>query len=88
MDGIGSSELTELLVHVVRAGSRVVAEPDAKVLDLQRLLFRDLECARRFRLGCHDEFVELSQQGWSKPRTLLTATSSPAAFLTFLNFLR
>ena len=44
MDGIGSSELTELLVHVVRAGSRVVAEPDAKVLDLQRLLFRDLEC--------------------------------------------
>ena len=42
LDGIGTGELTELLVHVVRAGARVVAEPDTKVLDLERLLFVDL----------------------------------------------
>ena len=41
--GIGTSELTELLVHVVRAGARVVAEPDTEVLDLQGLLLMDLK---------------------------------------------
>ena len=42
LDGIGTGELTELLVHVVRAGARVVAEPDTEVLDLERLLLVDL----------------------------------------------
>ena len=42
LDGGGAGELAELLVHVVRARARVVAQPDAKVLDLERLLLRDL----------------------------------------------
>ena len=47
LDGVGAGELTELLVHVVRAGARVVADPDTKVLDLERLLFVDLRGRRR-----------------------------------------
>ena len=42
LDGVRTAELTELLVHVVRSGTRVVTEPDAEVLDLQRLLLVDL----------------------------------------------
>ena len=42
VDGIRSGELSELLVHVVRAGSRVVLEPDTEVLDLERPLLGDL----------------------------------------------
>ena len=42
LDGVRTGELTELLVHVVCARARVVAEPDAEVLHLQRLLLRDL----------------------------------------------
>lgn len=42
LDGIGTAELTELLVHVVRAGTRVVTDPDTEVLHLERLLLRDL----------------------------------------------
>lgn len=42
LDGIGTRELTELLVHVVGARTRVVAQPDTKVLDLQGLLLVDL----------------------------------------------
>ena len=48
LDGIRTSELTELLVHVVGARTRVVAEPDTKVLDLQGLLLMDLETAKKF----------------------------------------
>ena len=43
LDGIRTAELTELLVHIVRAGTRVVAEPDAEVLHLKRLLLLNLE---------------------------------------------
>ena len=43
LDGIRTAELTELLVHVVRPGTRVVAEPDAEVLHLKRLLLLNLE---------------------------------------------
>ena len=42
LDGISTREFTELLVHVVGARARVVAEPDAEVLDLQGLLLVDL----------------------------------------------
>ena len=42
LDGVRTGELAELLVHVVCARARVVAEPDAEVLHLQRLLLRDL----------------------------------------------
>jgi len=33
LDSISTAELTELLVHVVRAGTRVIAKPDTEVLD-------------------------------------------------------
>ena len=42
VDGVGQRDLTVLLVGVVRAGTRVVPEPDAKVLDLLRGLLEDL----------------------------------------------
>ena len=42
LDGVSTSEFTELLVQVVGAGARVVTEPDAEVLDLQGLLFVNL----------------------------------------------
>ena len=38
-----AGQLTVLLVHVVGAGARVVADPDTKVLDLKWLLLVDLE---------------------------------------------
>jgi hypothetical protein len=43
LNGIGSGELTELLVHVVGAGARVVTDPDGEVLDLLWALLVDLE---------------------------------------------
>lgn len=42
LDGIGSGQLTVLLVHVVRARSRVVSQPDTEVLDLLGVLLVDL----------------------------------------------
>lgn len=42
VDGISSAELTELLVHVVGAGARVVTQPDTEVLDLGGTLLGDL----------------------------------------------
>ena len=46
LDRVCTTELPELLVHVVRAGARVVAEPDTEVLNLQRFLFVDLKSRR------------------------------------------
>lgn len=42
LDSIRTGELAELLVHVVGARARVVAQPDTEVLDLQRALLMDL----------------------------------------------
>lgn len=42
LDRISTSEFTELLVHVVGAGTRVVTDPDTEVLDLQGLLLVNL----------------------------------------------
>ena len=47
LDGIRTTEFTELLVHVVGSRARVVAEPDTEVLDFQRLLLVDLKVQRR-----------------------------------------
>ena len=58
LDGIRTSELTELLVHVVGAGAGVIAEPDTEVLDLQRLLLVDLEGQRRAK-GTQNAVVSL-----------------------------
>jgi hypothetical protein len=43
LHGVCTGELTELLVHVVRSGARVITQPDTKVFDLQGLLLVDLE---------------------------------------------
>ena len=43
LDGVRTAELTELLVHVVGSRTRVVAKPNAEVLDLQRLLLVNLQ---------------------------------------------
>ena len=42
-DRIRTRELTELLVHVVGTGTRVVTDPDTEVLDLQGLLLVNLK---------------------------------------------
>jgi hypothetical protein len=41
-DGADEGQITELLVHVVRARARVIAQVDAKVLDLLRALLEHL----------------------------------------------
>lgn len=50
LDSIGTREFTVFLVHVMCTGTRVVAEPDTKVLDLQGLLLVDL----RHEMGKHN----------------------------------
>lgn len=45
LNGLGAGHLTELLVHVVGTGARVVAEPDTEVLDLEGALLGNLEKA-------------------------------------------
>jgi hypothetical protein len=42
-NGICPGQLTVLLVHVVGAGARIVADPDAEVLNLLRALLVDLD---------------------------------------------
>lgn len=42
-DSIGGGHIAVLPVHVVDARARVVAQPDAEVLDGQRLATRDLK---------------------------------------------
>ena len=43
LDGVHTAHLTELLVHVVSTGARVVADPDTEVLDLEGTLLADLD---------------------------------------------
>ena len=43
LDGLHTAHLTELLVHVVSTGTRVVADPDTEVLDLEGTLLADLD---------------------------------------------
>lgn len=42
LNGARQVRVTVLLVHVVRAGTRVVAQPNAPVLDRVRVLLKDL----------------------------------------------
>jgi hypothetical protein len=41
LDSIGAAQFSVLLVHVVSARARVVTNPDAKILDLERALLMD-----------------------------------------------
>ena len=76
IDRVGTAHLTELLVHVVGAGARVVADPDAEVLDLERALLVDLE--RSGGKSSHGDAIH----------TTLTLTISPLPFLTFRSLVR
>ena len=49
LDSARTRELAELLVHVVRARTGIVTQPDANVLDFQWLLFVDLETKKTTR---------------------------------------
>lgn len=51
LDSISTGELAELLVHVVCTRARVISEPDAEVLNLQRFLFVDLKSRRTNDVG-------------------------------------
>lgn len=42
LDGIGTGELTELLVHIVCTRAGIITDPDPEVLDLEGPLLRDL----------------------------------------------
>lgn len=46
LNSVGAAHLTELLVHVVGTGARVVADPDTEVLDLEGTLLLDLDTKR------------------------------------------
>jgi len=50
-DGAGGSQVAVLAVHVVGATARVVAQPDAKVLDRRRSLLVHLLAQQNLSLG-------------------------------------
>lgn len=79
LDGVGARHLTVLLVHVVGAGARVVADPDAEVLDLLGVLLVELRLFVRSERGEEGKILDLV----CEVRTTLTETISPVAFLTF-----
>ena len=61
LNGLGTAHLTELLVHVVGTGARVVADPDTEVLDLQVTLLGDDIEADDLTVGLLD-LTELGQE--------------------------
>lgn len=61
LNSLGPAHLTELLVHVVGTGARVVAEPDTEVLDLERALLVDHVEADDLTVGLLD-LTELGQE--------------------------
>lgn len=91
LDGIGTRELTEFLVHVMCTGTGVVTEPDAKVLDLQWPLLVDLSRERAKHKPecsvCIVSPVRLLLERLHGKRTTLTPMISPLAFLTFFSCL-
>ena len=86
LDSISTRELTELLVHVVGTAARVVADPDAEVLDLQRLLLMNLEW--HVQMTAISPYSACHLNGCKGMiHTTLTPMISPLAFLTFFNCL-
>jgi hypothetical protein len=61
LNGVGTAHLTELLVHVVGTGARVVAEPDTEVLDLGGALLGNHIEADDLTVGLLD-LAELGQE--------------------------
>lgn len=79
LDRVGPGHFPVLLVHVVRAGPRVVPKPDSNVLDLQGALLMDL---RYPLMRCAYD------KGQVPGHTTLRLTISPLAFFTFRSFVR
>ena len=79
LHSIAAGHLAVLLVHVVRAGARIVADPDTEVLHLLRTLLMDLN------LHQHPNPTPLHID---TVHTLFKLTISPLAFLTFLSLAR
>jgi hypothetical protein len=69
VDGSNAGHLTVLLVHVVGAGARVVADPDTEVLDLLGALLVDLEYVSLllFRSLTGAGVVRIERDGWHAP---------------------
>lgn len=95
LDGLGAGHLAVLLVHVVGTGAGVVADPDAEVLDLERVLLVDL-WSRHVSFHRLDPGLlimpssstapysaSFSSLGRGMPHTTFRLTISPVAFLTF-----
>jgi len=61
LDGICTRELAVLLVHVMCTRTRVVANPDTEVLDLQGLLFVNNINTNDFTIGLFD-LLQLSEE--------------------------
>ena len=52
LDGISPGEFTILLVHIMGSRTRVISEPDAKILDFERFLFVNLNHVRsKYHVG-------------------------------------
>lgn len=60
-DGTANGQVTVLAVHVVRTGARIVTQPDAEVLHLQRRLLQDA-LHRDDLAGCLLELAQLTQE--------------------------
>ena len=59
--GAGEFQITVFAVHVVRAGSGVVAEPDSIVLDNARILLDEFDTVEDFTGGLL-HFTELTHK--------------------------
>jgi len=80
LDSLNTTHGTVFLVHVVGTGTRIVTDPDTKVLDLLRTLLGNLSS----NTNQHLSFYPYHHQ----THTTLTETISPAAFLTLRSFFK
>ena len=81
LDGVCPRCLAVLFVHVVGTGAGIVADPDAKVLDLLGALLVDLEqCASAYAVHRHAQFLI--------QHTTFSETISPFVFLILRSFAR
>jgi hypothetical protein len=80
VDSGNTGHLTVLLVHVVGAGARVVADPDTEVLDLLGALLVDLRMSVLW-LALYYWRKDVLHPARSFARTWFTETISPFAFL-------
>lgn len=66
-DSISATKISDLLVHVVCARARIISDPDAKVLNFQRLGLGDLQTFTR-ALVSSDSFPSLLNSQWGKTK--------------------